>query len=95
MTIPRARVRLAALLWIVLAIVVWNVVFDRVVVLAGRAYVGEASMAAREGRYLRIDDAMRPAIVHGIVLASAVAIPIGLFGVGAAIYAAYRSSSSM
>ena len=39
------RTRLAVALWIVWAIVVWNVVFDQVLVNAGRDYV-RAAMAA-------------------------------------------------
>ena len=46
----KARVRLASALWLVLAMIVWNVIFDRVIVLAGRRYVYEASAAARRSR---------------------------------------------
>jgi hypothetical protein len=71
----------AAALWIVLAFTVWNVVFDRILVLAGRRYAYAAVTAARSGHeYVRIDDWMRPAIVHGVRLASVVAIAIALFG---------------
>ena len=37
-----SRPRLAVALWIVWAVVVWNVVFDRVLVNAGREYVRSA-----------------------------------------------------
>jgi hypothetical protein len=68
------RRKVAAALWIVWAVVVWNVVFDRVLVEAGRAYVRAAmAAAAGTGPYARIDDAMRPAVPRALVLASAAA----------------------
>jgi hypothetical protein len=74
---PRRARQLAVSLWILWAIVVWNVVFDRVLVLAGRQYVYTASVAAREsGRYLRVGDSMGPAIARGVRLASASALGI-------------------
>ena len=39
---PGPAARLARALWIAWAIVVWNVVFDRVIVVAGRSYVAAA-----------------------------------------------------
>jgi hypothetical protein len=78
---PRRAARLALALWIVWALVVWNVVFDRVIVLAGRQYVHAASVSARDsGRYLRVGDAMRPAIARGVRLASGAAA--GILAVG-------------
>ena len=66
--------RLAVAFWIVLAVVAWNAVFDRVLIDAGREYVRTAADAARgSGPYARIDDYMRPAIHRALVLASAVA----------------------
>lgn len=89
MTAPRA-VRLAVVLWLLLAFAVWNVIFDRTLVLAGRRYVWAATIAARQGGpFLRIDDWMRPAIAHGIRVASAVSGAIVVLGM-AAIYAAER-----
>jgi hypothetical protein len=80
MTGSRA-VRLAVALWITLSIVVWNVIFDRVVVVAGRAYVRTAADSARHsGVYLRVDDWMRPAIVHGAWTASAISVAILAIG---------------
>jgi hypothetical protein len=77
----RHSARLAAVLWLVLAFVVWNVVFDRILVLAGRRYSYAAGMAVREGKnYLRIDDWMRPAIAHGMRVASVTALGIAVFG---------------
>jgi hypothetical protein len=76
------RRRLAVALWIVWAVVVWNVVFDRVLVEAGREYVRTAmAAAAGHGPYARIDDAMRPAVPRAVALASAAAgviVAVGL-----------------
>ncbi|MEO8258674.1 MAG: hypothetical protein ABI868_15100 [Acidobacteriota bacterium] len=66
--------RIAATLWVVAAIVVWNATFDRVIVTAGRRYVRAAALAAAAGGpYLRIDDWMRPAVTAGLWFASAAA----------------------
>ncbi len=67
---PRRRLVTAVLLWVVLAFLVWNVIFDRIIVLAGRRYSYDATLAFRAGHYLRIDDVMRPAIAHGVRTAS-------------------------
>src|SRR6266576_6939440 len=85
----RRSPRLAAALWLVLAFVVWNVVFDRVLVLAGRRYSYAAAQAVREGRaYLRIDDSMRPALAQGVRVASVTALGIAAFGLLAVAVAA-------
>jgi len=66
-----SRTRLAAALWLAWAVVVWNVVLDQTIVLAGRRYIEAAIGAAqRGGPYLRIDDWMRPAAVRGFWLAT-------------------------
>ena len=79
------RKRLAAALWIVLAVVVWNVVFDQVLVFAGRRYVQAASAAASAARpYVRIDDWMRPALDRALwtaTLAAGAILIVGLVGV--------------
>jgi hypothetical protein len=63
---------------------VWNVVFDRILVIAGRRYAYAAAQAVREGRgYLRIDDWMRPAITHGVHVATIAAVGIAAFGLSA------------
>jgi hypothetical protein len=76
------RRRVAVALWIAWAVVVWNVVFDRVLVEAGREYVGTAlAAAAGAGPYARIDDVMRPAVHRAVALASAAAgviVAVGL-----------------
>ena len=79
----------AALLWIVLAIVVWNVVFDRILVVSGRQYVHAATLAARRSNtYLRIDDWMRPArsrAVRNATIAGLLTLAPGLAAVAFAI----------
>jgi hypothetical protein len=81
-------VRVAAGLWIAWAVVVWNVVFDHVIVMAGRAYLSAAVHAARgAGPYARMDDWMRPAVTRGLWIASLSALAlvvVGLAGVRAA-----------
>ena len=90
MTMPR-RARLAAALWLVLAFLIWNVVFDRILVLAGRRYSYEATVAVRErGTYLHIDDWMRPAIASGLWTASAAGIAITVVGLAAVVMASRR-----
>src|SRR5437763_1881582 len=55
--------RLALGLWMIWAVIVWNVVFDHVIVVAGREYVRAAVVAATNGSpYAREDDWMRPAL---------------------------------
>lgn len=72
---------MAVALWLVLAFTVWNVIFDRILVLAGRRYSFAATTAARAGHdYLRIDDWMRPAIANGVRVASLAALAIAAFG---------------
>jgi len=81
-------VRVAAGLWIAWAVVAWNVVFDHVIVMAGRAYLSAAVHAARgAGPYARMDDWMRPAVTRGLWIASLSALAlvvVGLAGVRAA-----------
>jgi hypothetical protein len=81
---PRRSRRIALTLWIVWAVLVWNVVFDHVIVVAGRAYLTAAYHAAQGGGpYARMDDWMRPAVTHGLWLASAASAAILLVGVTA------------
>jgi len=68
------RAPLAIALWIACAFVVWNVVFDRVVVLAGRQYVYRAVAAAGGSKgFERIDAWMPAAVARGAWLASSAA----------------------
>jgi hypothetical protein len=77
----RRSVVVAVVLWLVFAFVVWNVIFDRIIVLAGRRYSHDAMVLYRTtGRYLHIDDVMRPAMAHGVRVASAVAASIAIVG---------------
>jgi hypothetical protein len=80
--------RLAIALWIAWAFAVWNVVFDRVLVLAGRQYVYAAALAAGQSNgYVRIADWMRPAVWRGFWVATAAGTLIlitGLVAVGVA-----------
>jgi hypothetical protein len=74
---PRRLARVALTLWIVWAVVAWNVVFDHVIVVAGRRYLHAAVEAARAGGpYARIDEWMRPAVTNGLWTASATAAAI-------------------
>ncbi|MGE5243353.1 MAG: hypothetical protein ACM3SQ_03910 [Betaproteobacteria bacterium] len=74
--------RLAPTLWIVLVVIVWNFVFDHVIIAAGRQYLSAAvSAAARGGPYLPMHDAMRPAIHRAVIdasLAAAATLAAGL-----------------
>jgi energy-coupling factor transporter transmembrane protein EcfT len=79
--ILRRSPRFAVLLWLVLAFLVWNVVFDRVLVLAGRQYTSAAVTALHQGQgYLLINDWMRPAIAYGVRVATGVALGVAVFG---------------
>jgi hypothetical protein len=75
MRVPPARLALA--LWVAWAIVVWNVIFDRVIVVAGRDYVVAAIRSANDaGIFLDMDDWMRPAVARGLWIATAAASSI-------------------
>ena len=82
MTLDRRRV--AAWLWIVWAFVAWNLVFDLVIIEAGREYVRVARAAeARSGPYALIEDTMRPARSRALWLATAsagVILVVGFLG---------------
>lgn len=73
----RRRIGTAIVLWLVFAFVVWNVIFDRIIVLAGRRYSYDAKLLYRTtGKYLLIDTEMRPALAHAVTVASVVAVAI-------------------
>jgi hypothetical protein len=81
---------LARGLWIAWAIVVWNVVFDHVIVVAGREYLAAAFAAARgPGPYANMDDWMRPAVARGLWIATGVSALILFVG-----FAAIRRATS-
>ena len=78
---PTRKIVLAVVLWLVFAAVVWNVVFDRLIVLAGRQYSYDATVLYNTtGRYLLINDVMRPAVSHAVVVASTVAGVVATVG---------------
>jgi hypothetical protein len=78
------RRRAAAWLWILWAFVAWNLVFDLVIIEAGREYVRVArAAAAAGGPYAKIEDTMRPARSRALWLATAsagVILVVGFFG---------------
>jgi hypothetical protein len=82
---PARTVRLARALWIAWAIVVWNVVFDHVIVSAGRQYVVAAELAVRGSgaaapHFENMDDWMRPAVRRALWTATASASAILAIG---------------
>jgi hypothetical protein len=89
--------RLAIALWIALAIIVWNVVFDHVIVVAGREYLAAAVVAAdRGGPYARVEEWMRPAATRGFWIASAASAAVLVLGLGAIRFASrVRKPTSM
>ena|SRR5215204_4392323 len=83
---PGASARLARALWIAWAVIVWNVVFDRIIVVAGRQYVFAAASAAAANPAappLNMDDWMEPAVRRGLVAATAAAGVILVTGLAA------------
>jgi hypothetical protein len=87
---PRIAARVAVALWIAWAVIVWNVVFDHVIVVAGRNYIAAARRAAVAGAFANMDDWMRPAVTRGFWLATASAAFILLTGLAAVARAARR-----
>lgn len=91
---PQRQTAVAYVLWIVLAGVIWNVVFDRVLVLAGRRYVHAASQADEGGRPpVLVDPWMREARSRGARLAALVTVPVMVVGVIAIRFASRRNTS--
>ena len=91
---PRAAARLARALWIAWAVIVWNVVFDHVIVVAGRSYVAAARRAAvTAGSFANMDDWMRPAVTRGFWIATASGAFILLTGLAAVGLAGKRPNS--
>lgn len=89
----RGRVRLATVLWLVLAAVVWNVIFDRMLVLAGRRYAWLAYGAADGSAYVPINEVMPEAIRHGVRVATTWAGLIAIVGLMLVAYAARKTRS--
>ena len=88
---PHTAARVARVLWIVWAVIVWHVVFDHVIVVAGRNYIAAAGRAAAVpgGPFANMDDWMRPAITKGLWIATAAGGVVLLAGL-AAVSAAFR-----
>ena len=82
---PRASAMIARALWMAWAILLWNVVFDRVIVVAGREYIAAAARAAANpaGPFANMDDWMRPAVMRGVWLATAAGGAVLLVGLTA------------
>jgi hypothetical protein len=53
---PHRASRIALLLWLAWAIIVWNVVFDHVIVVAGREYIAAAQAHAMSHDPARLTD---------------------------------------
>jgi len=65
--------RIARALWLVWAVLLWNVVFDHVIVVAGREYIVAAKSVVNTPaprRHPNMDDWMRPAVTRGLWTAS-------------------------
>ena len=90
---PSRAARLAIALWVVWAVVVWNVVFDRIIVVAGREYIrAAASLSAHDaGSYARMDDWMRPAVTRAFWSASIGSLVILMLGFALTHIAAART----
>jgi hypothetical protein len=86
------RTRLLALgLWLVLAIVVWNSIFDEAVNEAAHRYIEAATEAARAGQPLvSMDAIMRPAIAHGAWTATAWGVLTLAVGVAGLVWSVRR-----
>jgi hypothetical protein len=90
---PLHAVRIARALWIAWALVVWNVVFDHVIVVAGRDYIAAAVHAAAvpAGPFANMDEWMRPAVTHGLWIATGASAVVLVSGLVAVALAARRS----
>ena len=78
----RRRRRVAAIVWAALVVVVWNVVFDAVVIQSGRDYLTRQALHQQgKGPAVTIPEVMRPAVVRGAGLASLAGAAVALLGV--------------
>ena len=83
---PVPAARIARALWIAWAVIVCNVVFDHVIVVAGRNYIaaaGRAAAANPSGPLVNMDEWMRPAVARGFWIATAAAGAVLLTGLAA------------
>ena len=88
---PRFAARIARILIVAWAVIVWNVVFDHVIVVAGRSYIAAARAAMRSGSFANMDAWMKPAVTRGVWIATASGGAILLGGL-AAVHRAARPS---
>jgi len=90
---PRCAARIARVLWMAWAVIVWNVVFDHVIVVAGRDYIAAAGRAAAApaGPFANMDDWMRPAVTRGFWMATAAGTAVLVAGLAAVHQAGRRS----
>jgi hypothetical protein len=90
----RRAVRLAILLWLVFGVVLWNALFDRAIVIAGRNYLSRQSQAQRHnGPVVTIAGVMRPAAAQAAIVASCWSLAVTATGLAAIGYAASRVGS--
>jgi hypothetical protein len=89
----RARRLLAWCLWLGLAFVVWNDVFDSVIVGAGRDYLNRKVLAERGlAADVTVFGVMRPAVSRGLIVATVWTTPIAIFAVAALTFAARKDA---
>ena len=82
---PPIAARIARVLWVAWAVVLWNVVFDHVIVVAGREYIAAAGRAAADpaGAFANMDTWMRPAVTRGFWIATAAGAFVLITGLAA------------
>jgi hypothetical protein len=90
MTGERRRVVLAALLWTVFALILWNVIFDYGVRMAAvRYFAARSAFLNGHGPRIEMAPAMHDGVVYSLCRATLVAAPCGLVA-GALIVHALR-----
>jgi hypothetical protein len=87
---PASAARIARALWIAWAVILWNVVFDHVIVVAGRRYIVAAQTPGAPRASM--DAFMRPAVTRGLWIATVAAGAVLATGL-AAIRAGTKGSS--
>jgi hypothetical protein len=93
MPADRSRIRLAVFLWLLFAFVVWNVVFDRILVIEGRKYVYAAAVAAsKSSPYVLAFPWMRTAQSRALWTATAAAAGVLTIGFAGIAIAARRNA---
>jgi hypothetical protein len=87
----RGRRRAALIAWGILALVIWNVVFDTAVIQAGRDYLSRQALHQQgRGPAVTIPEVMRPAVARGAVVATLSGGAVAGFGAIAIAFAAAR-----